>query len=93
MREAERGFDLRAHVSFADSLIEVGHEDNGRNLFDERAISGLDAVGLLAGTQFYDSWLDGPPARFRSQRRTFQEYGGQFSKGCFRLRDGRVSSS
>ena len=38
LREAEDRLDLRAHVGFADALVQVGHEDDGGNLLDQGAV-------------------------------------------------------
>ena len=50
LREAEHDFDLRAHVDLVVSLVERGHEGDGRNSFDERPVAGLHplAVGNIA---------------------------------------------
>ena len=49
LRKTERGLNLRADVGFADSPVEVSHENYRRNLFDEGAIPGLE-TGRLAGS-------------------------------------------
>lgn len=47
LRETERGFDLRAHVRFADALIQICHEDHRRNLIQQDLVSRLNArLGL-----------------------------------------------
>ena len=38
LRKTQRRFNLRAHVRFADSLIQVGHEDDGGNLLNQSAV-------------------------------------------------------
>ena len=42
LREAQRGFDLRADVGFADAFVQIRHEHDGGNLLDERAVAGID---------------------------------------------------
>ena len=37
-RVAEGGLDLRADIGLADAAIEIGHENDGWNLFEQRAI-------------------------------------------------------
>ena len=39
---AQCRFDLRADVCLADAAIEISHEDDGRNLLQQRAILGLE---------------------------------------------------
>ena len=40
-REAQRRFDLRADVRLADTAVEIGHEDDGGNLLEQRAVFGF----------------------------------------------------
>src|SRR5579863_1795406 len=46
LREAECGFNLRADISLTDSAIEIGHENYGRNLLYQGAISGFEVREL-----------------------------------------------
>ena len=43
LRETERCLYLRTNVGFADCLVEISHEHDGRNLFDQRAVFCLQA--------------------------------------------------
>ena len=42
LRKAERRFDLRAHIGFADPSVEIGHENDGGNLFQESTVLGFE---------------------------------------------------
>ena len=47
-RESQCHFNVRADIRLTDALIEVGDEDNGGKLLDQRAVSGF-GVGLGLG--------------------------------------------
>src|ERR1700722_19081639 len=47
-RESQRHFNVRTDVGWADALIEVGDENNRRELLNQRAITGFD-VGRRLG--------------------------------------------
>jgi hypothetical protein len=43
LRKAERRFDLRTHIRFANTLIQVRHEHDRGNLIEQDPVSGLEA--------------------------------------------------
>ena len=72
LREPERLLDLRTHVGFADALIEVSHEDHGRDLLHQSAIPGFDVrSGAVGGRGVLPGVL--------------KEYAGQFGENRFRF--------
>ena len=52
LRKSERRFDLRTHIGFADSLIQVRHEHHGGNLIEQDPVARLQsrARGLLGAS-------------------------------------------
>src|ERR1700683_243060 len=49
LRKAECRFDLRTHVGFTDSSVYKRHENNRRNFFYQRSISGFECGRALIG--------------------------------------------
>ena len=45
-RVAECGFDFGADIGLADAAIEIGHEDDGRDLLQQRAVAGFEIRSL-----------------------------------------------
>ena len=50
LRKSQRLFDLRADVGLANSLVQVGHENNGGNLVEQRPVARLDIGRGIART-------------------------------------------
>ena len=63
-RVAERGLNFRAHVGLADAAIEIGHENDRRNLLEQRAILGLE----IRSVGFCSRELFGVPGRCSIRR-------------------------
>ena len=51
-RISEGGFNLRAHIGFADTPVEIGHEDNRRYLLQQSTVFGLKVRRLRIRSQF-----------------------------------------
>ena len=74
----KRGLDLRADVGLADAAIEIGHEDDGRNLLQQRAILGLEIRSVCVSGQCGAVQRQ----RLKSCRRA-AEHAGQLQQECF----------
>ena len=50
LRKAERGFDLRTHIGFADTLIQIRHEHDRGNLIEQDPVSGFEVRSWILAT-------------------------------------------
>src|SRR5579872_1632174 len=75
--ESERRFNLRAHVGFADPLVEICHEHDRRNLIEQHAIPRFER----------GDWTAAVSRWFRAAGRGLKEYAGEPGENFFRGSD------
>ncbi len=84
LREAQRRFDLRAHIGFADAAVEVCHEHHRRQLLNQGSVFGFQ-IGEL---RFRDRPLVKPFEEVMQGAQGFDNVlgvsAGEFRQNCFR---------
>ena len=59
-RISEGGFNLRAHISLADTPVEISHEDNRRYLLQQSTVFGLRVwLSCIRNRCLPISWIEG----------------------------------
>ena len=84
--KTQRRFNLRAHVGFADSLVQVGHEHDGGNLLDQSAIFRFQIYRRGFRTMSRTGRVCEDEMRVGSKRLLLQKNIGEFPQRAFRFR-------
>src|ERR1700685_653311 len=85
LREAERGLNLRTDIRLADSTIQVGHENNRGNLFDQGTIDRIDVGQLLRFLIVLPVMRRQKASGVGSRLRAAEEYRGEIDEKSLRF--------